>query len=44
MAVSKRKEILNNFKMINDMVVEMKDDTFLREALDLIVGIFQFKF
>ena len=37
-AKKKRDTILRNFKQVNETVMEMKDDTFLREALDLIIG------
>lgn len=36
-AIKKKKVILENFKQVNDVVVQMKDDTFLKEALDLII-------
>ena len=37
-AIKKKKAILENFKAINHQVQSMKDDMFLTEALDLIIG------
>jgi len=41
-ALKKKETIVENFRKINNTVVEMKDDTFLKEALDLIIGTFSF--
>jgi len=38
-AQKKKETILENFRKINNNVVEMKDDSFLKEALDLIIGL-----
>jgi len=37
-ARKKKERIQKNFIEINNTVVEMKDDAFLKEALDLIIG------
>jgi len=42
-AIKKKKTILNNFKAINHQVQAMKDDVFLTEALDLIIGKFSLR-
>ena len=39
-AMKKKQIILQNFKELNFQVVASKDDFFLREALDLIIGIY----
>lgn len=40
MARKKKARILPNFKNINFQVAETKDDTFLKEACDVIIGTF----